>query len=156
MNKKLMPFLALVPVSAALALGAAFANTSASVVDGNLRVVFGVTGVDPTMSSADFTVTGGAKVTYACVNRGGNNPPASNKRMSASLPINGSIRLKASSGRINGIMQVPPPSVSLQCPPGQDKRLASVTYGNVQIASPTLKISAPIRGTFTSVLIPTK
>src|SRR5688572_28458884 len=119
-----MPFIGLMAAASALAYSAVFSSVNASVVNGDLKVAFRVTGVDPTASAADFTVTADANALYACINRGGKNPNAANKRTTARDTVEGDVRLKANNGVITGVVSVDAPMAdNFSCPPGQDKVL---------------------------------
>jgi hypothetical protein len=78
--------------------------------------------------------TASATAVYQCVNRGGNNPQAENKRTVTSQVSESGQFQATKSGQVTGSLTVEPPSAgSFTCPGGQTLTLVSVTYTNVQI-----------------------
>jgi hypothetical protein len=100
------------------------------------------------VASADSTAT------YACFNRGGNHPQATNKE-TVSGPVSATGTF--SSGRNGSISQTltinPPSAGSFSCPPGQRLVLANVSYTNVAINDTTNGVTKGIPGTFSRVFV---
>ena len=123
---------ALVVATAGSALAAApkFHSTSSSVTDsGALVVSFDERGLGNT--NVDYTLTADAEATYACINRGGKNPSAANKRsFQGQVTTGGSFEVK--NGRVRASLVTGPLSPGdFTCPPGQRMVLASVSYTNI-------------------------
>ena len=150
MKKLVMPFIGLLSVATAFGIVAAFASVNASVArNGDLRVTFRATGIDPTMSSVAFNATADATANWACVNNGGNSPNAANKRTTATESVDGSVQLKSMNGAIAGSITIDAPQANnFECPKGQTETLTKVTYSNVRISSDTLNISKTLSGKF--------
>jgi hypothetical protein len=91
-------------------------------------------------------------VTYECVNGGGRNPSASNKR---TIETTGSASDKFTvdqNGNASGTLTITPASatsVGFSCPPGQTVTFVSVRYSNVTLTDSTSGASAPLGGPFT-------
>ena len=101
-HKRIIPFLLLaITVTASVAHAAGrFTSATATVTDGNVRqmsvdvltfhggllVSFHEVGVSAN-EAATYNVTADCIATYACINRGGNNPKAANKTIASTLPI---------------------------------------------------------------------
>jgi hypothetical protein len=144
----LMVMLAL--TTAALAAEPHFLSrqTSASGPDtrGDLEVNFKIAGLGDTVTT---TVTASADATalYACQNKGGNFP-SDPKKQEVSGPVTASGEFTSGkNGQITGTLFLMPPPSTLDCPSGQMRVLASVTYTNVQVSEPAAG-TASIPGTF--------
>lgn len=155
MKTRIMPFIGLISVACAFAVAPGFTSVTASVVGGgDLRVNFRATGIEPTSSSADFTVTADANATWACINRGGHNPKAANKRATAKSTVDSSVRIKPVNGSVNGSISLDAPQArNFDCPEGQVETLAAVSYTNVRISSDTLDISKRLGRTFARTFV---
>jgi hypothetical protein len=139
------PLLILTFVVAALALGAytAFAtegahfmSSSSSVNDsGALVVNWDEAGLGN--ANIDYTLDADATALYACINNGGHNPKASNKRsFSGSVSSGGSFQAK--NGRVQASLTAGPlTEPSFTCPNGQTRVLAQVTYTNIVLTDTT-------------------
>jgi hypothetical protein len=76
----------------------------------------------------DYTASADASGFYACVNRGGNHPQASNKEAFEG-PVSGSGTFASGkNGNITASLTVDPPPSTLDCPGGQRLVLACVAY----------------------------
>jgi hypothetical protein len=125
--------------------------TSASLSGANLVCTFKEAGLE---SGSTETVTCSATeaITYECVNNGGKNPSASNKR---TFRTTGSASGQFSAdrnGNIIGTLTITAASAAslgFSCPSGQTVTLVSVTYSNVQVVDSTSGASVAIAGTFT-------
>ena len=93
----------------------------------------------------------GVQRTYECVNGGGKNPSASNKRsITTNVSQSGSFTADQN-GNIVGSLTLTPltaEQVGFTCPPGQTVTFVSVTYTNVSIADSTSGATFAVRGTF--------
>ena len=113
---------------------------------GNLTVNFKIAGLGDNVTT---TVTASADGTavYACQNNGGNFPEDPKKEAVAG-PVSASGEFTSGkNGQITGSLTLSPPASSLECPPGQTRVLASVSYTNVQVSEPNAG-SESIAGTF--------
>ena len=153
---------ALVAASALAAVGAAPAMSasgnphfiknasSASLSGANLVCKFKEAGL---ASGSVETVTCSATqtVVYECVNGGGMNPAASNKK-SFTTTVSQSGQFTADkNGNIVGSLTLSPrsaSSVGFSCPPGQTVTFVSVSYSNVRVVDSTSGASISLPGTF--------
>jgi hypothetical protein len=125
--------------------------TGASLSGSSLVCSFKETGL---ASGSVETVTCSATeaITYECVNGGGNNPSASNKRtFRTSGSASGSFSADKN-GNITGTLTITPKtaaSLGFSCPGGQTTTLVSVVYSNVSVTDSTSGASLSIPGTFT-------
>ena len=86
----------------------------------------------------NYRLTADVVETWACFNRGGKNPSAANKQdQQEDLDITFT-RTVDRNGRIRSSITGPVPSPgTFSCPPGQDLRLASVSYTNIVLCDTT-------------------
>ena len=108
----------------ASAVAAKFFDTSASVNNnGSLTVNFDERGLGN--GNIDYTLTADVDATYACINGGGKNPSAANKRtISSEVSTSGSFQSK--NGRVVASLTTSAPTAGdFTCPPGQRLVLAS-------------------------------
>jgi hypothetical protein len=85
----------------------------------------------------DYTLTAQADATYACINKGGKNPSAANKRSVVS-PVEGGASFEPRNGRVAGSVAAGPPGPgTFSCPGGQRLVLADVTYTDVVLTDTT-------------------
>ena len=154
--------LVLLAATASMALGAAAPAsagnahfiknaTGASLSGANLVCKFKEAGLQ---SGSVETVTCSAtqSVTYECVNGGGKNPAASNKKTFATTVSKTGQFSADRNGNIVGSLTLSPASASslgFTCPSGQRVTLVSVTYSNVSVVDSTSGASIAIPGTFT-------
>ncbi len=137
--------LLLVAVTAAVALAAApkFHSATSSVNNsGALVVSFDERGLGN--ENIDYTLTADATATYACINGGGKNPSAANKRtVEGSVSTGGSFEPK--NGRVVASLTTGPLSRGgFSCPPGQRLVLASVSYTNIVLTDTTNNVSTSV------------
>lgn len=102
-------------------------------------------------SSETVEVSGAAATTYECVNGGGQNPSASNKRTMQSAVKKSGTFTADTNGNINGSLTLSPPTASqlgFHCPAGQTTTFVSVTYSNLSITDTTSGASLSIPGTW--------
>jgi hypothetical protein len=131
--------IALLAVTIVIAGSAHFIKCSKSTQGNNVVVSFKEAGLGNERTC--ITVEADASAVYACINGGGKNPSAANKRTINSrrtatdcfTPHNGSI---------SGSLSLTPPGPgSFSCPPGQSLRLLSVSYSNVSVHDTTHNVS---------------
>jgi hypothetical protein len=124
--------------------------TSASLSGQSLVCKFKEAGLE---SGSVETVTCSATQTivYECVNGGGKNPSASNKK-TFSTTVSQSGQFSADrNGNIVGSLTLSPrsaASLGFSCPPGQTVTLVSVSYSNVRVVDSTSGASLAIAGSF--------
>jgi hypothetical protein len=125
-----------VSASVALAVAAKFHSTSSSVnSNGALVVNFDERGVGE--GDINYTLTADATATYACLNGGGRNPSAANKR-SFEDQVSGGGTFQAKNGRVTASLTAGPLlAPSFTCPNGQRRVLASVSYTNIVLTDTT-------------------
>jgi hypothetical protein len=103
-------------------------------------------------SSETITCSASEAVTYECVNGGGRNPSASNKRTIQTTSSASGDFTADQNGNVAGqltIAPADPASVGFSCPPGQTVTFVSVTYSNVTLTDTTSGATASLGGTFT-------
>ena len=130
---------------AATAVAAApkFHAVSSSVNNaGALVVNFDERGLGNT--NVDYTLTADATATYACINRGGKNPSAANKRdVNGEVSAAGTFEVK--NGRVIASLQAGPISAGdFSCPSGQRLVLAGVSYTNIVLTDTTNGVSTDV------------
>jgi len=119
----------------AMAANAHFIKASASGPDasGELAVNFKIAGL-----GANETITvlaeGDASGQYACINKGGKHPQASNKEDFAG-PVSASGDFTSDkNGNVTGTLTLTPPPSDLVCPGNQRLVLANVTYSGLSVS----------------------
>jgi hypothetical protein len=124
---------AAVAASAALADNPHFIKADGALSGTNLRGTFKIAGLGNNQS-IEVLLTADAEAQYACFNRGGKHPQATNKETVAG-PVSASGEFTSGkNGQVNGSLTVGPPSQgSFSCPPGQRLAVPYVKYTNVQI-----------------------
>jgi hypothetical protein len=125
-----------VSASVALAVAAKFHSTSSSVnSNGALVVNFDERGVGN--GNIDYTLKADATAVYACINGGGKNPSAANKR-SLEGQVSGGGTFASKNGRVVANLTAGPLlAPNFTCPSGQRRVLASVTYTNIVLTDTT-------------------
>jgi hypothetical protein len=125
--------------------GAHFFSTSSSVADnGALVVTWDEAGVG--QQQVAYTLTADTTALYACINNGGHNPKATNKR-SVSGTVTAEGTFDPTNGRVHGSFTTGPLTESaFNCPPGQTRVLAQATYTNIVLTDTTNDVSANIAG----------
>jgi hypothetical protein len=135
----------------ALAQNPHFLRASASGPNtaGELSVSFKIAGLGDTVTTT-VTATADATAVYACRNNG-RNFPEDPKKQTVSGPVSASGDFTSGkNGQIVGSLTLSPPASTLDCPPGQEEVLVSVSYTNVAVNSPDAG-TASIPGTFSRV-----
>jgi hypothetical protein len=123
--------------------GAHFMSVSSSVNDGGALVVnWDEAGLGN--ANIDYTLTADATALYACINNGGHNPKASNKR-SFNGSVSGGGSFQARNGRVQASLTAGPLSEpAFTCPSGQTRVLAQVTYTNIVLTDTTNDVSTAV------------
>jgi len=120
----------------ASAVAAKFFSASGTVNNnGSLTVSFDERGLGN--GNIDYVLTADVDATFACINGGGKNPSAANKRtISSEVSVSGSFESK--NGRVVASLTTSAPTAGdFACPPGQRLVLASVTYSNIVLTDTT-------------------
>jgi hypothetical protein len=120
---------------------------------GNLLVSFKESGLGSNVLIT-YEATADGTAVYACINRGGQHPQATNKE-TVSGPVSATGTFSSGkNGTISQTLTLNPPSAgAFSCPSGQDLVLAFVSYSNVAITDVTNNITEPIPGTFSRCLV---
>lgn len=141
-------------VTTVLAANPHFIRASASINNaGNLVVKWKEAGLGNNQN-IDYLASATASGYYACINKGGNHPQASNKEAFQSNVNAGGTFNSGQNGQISAQLVVHPPSSSLNCPGNQVRVLACVTYTNVSLKDVTNDVTAPISGSYSKTLFP--
>jgi hypothetical protein len=114
---------------------------SADVTQAFLNVSFREVGLGSNEGTL-VRVTSDASAVYACINRGGRNPKASNK-MTVAAPVSAEATLTSDkNGSISGTLTAAAPGPGdFTCSSGQTLVLASVTFSNIVLTDVTNGIS---------------
>ena len=125
--------------------GAHFFSTSSSVADdpqGALAVTWDEAGVGN--QQVNYTLNADATALYACINNGGHNPKASNKRTFEGT-VSATGTFDPTNGRVHGSFTAGPlTEPSFTCPSGQTRVLAQVTYTNIVLTDTTNNVSTDV------------
>ena len=124
--------------------------TSASISGANLVCQFKEAGL-PSGSVETVTCSATQSVVYECVNGGGKNPAASNKKTFATTrSASGQFTADRNGNIVGSLTQSPASAASLgfSCPRGQTVTFVSVTYSDIRIADSTSGASLAIPGSF--------
>ena len=135
----------------ALADGAHFNSATATLSnDGKLAVSFKEAGLGSN-ANIDYLASANGTANYGCVNKGGNNPQATNKRAATGPVTAGATYASGKNGSISQTLTlVPPPApADFSCPGGQNTVLADVSYTNVAITDATTPVTQAVTGSFT-------
>jgi hypothetical protein len=126
----------LVMANPASAVAAKFHSASGSVnSSGALVVSFDERGLG--FENIDYTLTADATALYACINGGGKHPQAANKE-SFEGQVSGGASIEPKNGRVVAdITAGPLLAPAFQCPNGQKRVLAAVTYTNIVLSDDT-------------------
>lgn len=149
--RKLLLATALAVVAGSALAAAHFMSAEASVnSDGALVVSFDETGLGN--GNVNYTLSANGAAVYACFNKGGKNPSATNKVGPSALDV-AEGTFKAKNGRVQGSLLAGPPGIgTFSCPSGQDTVLACVKYTNVVLTDTTNQVSPDeITGTFARI-----
>jgi hypothetical protein len=145
-------------VAAALPANAAsphFIQATAQLSDTQLQVSFKEAGLGNNQN-IDYVASANATATYVCVNSGGANPKAQNKRTVFDRVNATGTFASGNNGQVSASLTINPPTAgTFSCPPGQSLQTAQVLYQNVAITDDTNNITEQIPGTFdTGCLLP--
>jgi hypothetical protein len=113
---------------------------------GALTATFKIAGLGDN-ETISVTLSAQATAQYACFNRGGNHPEATNKE-TVSGPVSATgLFTSGQNGQVNGSLTAGPPSPGdFSCPPGQNLVLTFVQYTGVTLTAVTAE------GTITATL----
>jgi hypothetical protein len=127
------------------------ASASGPDANGDLSVNFKIAGLGSTVTTT-VTASADATAVYACRNKGGNFP-SDPKKTEVSGPVSASGEFTSGkNGQINGNLTLSPPESTLDCPPGQEEVLVSVSYTNVAVSEENAG-TEPISGTFSRTFL---
>ena len=149
--RKLLLATAFAAIAGSALAAAHFMSAEANVnSDGALVVSFDETGLGNT--NINYTLSANGAAVYACFNKGGKHPAATNKVGPSALDI-AEGTFKAKNGRVQGSLLVGPPGAgTFACPSGQDLVLACVKYTNVVLTDTTNSVTPDeITGTFARI-----
>lgn len=127
---------ALVMANPASAVAAKFHSATPSVNNaGSLVVSFDERGLGD--ENIDYSLTADATALYACINGGGKHPQAANKE-SFEGQVSGGASIEPKNGRVVAdITAGPLEAPTFQCPSGQKRVLAAVSYSNIVLTDLT-------------------
>jgi hypothetical protein len=120
-----------------------FVSTSESVdAAGHLDCGFKIAGLGDNVTIT-VTCTADASAVYGCINKGGKNPSAANKRQETA-PVSGHEDVTSGkNGQVTGSVDVAPPPSTLDCPNGQTLKLCSVSYTDIELSAAGLTVGLP-------------
>lgn len=119
-----------------------FSATSSVNSSGALVVSFDERGLGN--DNVDYLLTANATATYACINRGGKNPAAANKR-SFEGQVSEGTSFEPKNGRVVADMEAGPLAPGdFSCPSGQRLVLAGVSYTNIVLTDDTNDVSTDV------------
>ena len=124
--------------------------TSASQSGANVIVSFKEAGLS-SGSHETVTVSALTSTAYECVNGGGKNPSASNKRSFTTTVSKSGVFTADRNGNITGSETLSPPSAAslgFSCPSGQTTTFVSVSYSGLKVTDSTSGASTSFSGTF--------
>lgn len=125
--------------------------TSASLSGSSLTASFKEAGL-AAGATENVTLSATETITYECVNGGGMNPSASNKKTFRTRASTSGNFTADQNGNIVGSLTLSPVSAAdlgFSCPPGQTVTLVSVTYSNITITDNTSGATISIPGSLT-------
>jgi hypothetical protein len=155
MKKTFLAIAICVSSAAAFPQAANFFSATASISDsGALTVTFDERGLGNNDVSYQLTGTGSA--VYACINKGGNHPQATNKADQSPIDVTKE-NVKPKNGRIQDSITAPAPSPgTFTCPSGQAPALVCVNYTDLLLHDLTHGTSIPPTGTTSRTLLSVK
>jgi hypothetical protein len=120
----------------AQAVAAKFHSTSSSVTNsGALSVSFDERGLGG--GDINYTLTADAEAVFACLNGGGKNPSAANKR-TVNDEVSAGGTFASRNGRVSATLTAGPAGAgSFACPNGQRLVLASISYTHIVLTDTT-------------------
>jgi hypothetical protein len=126
-------------------------GTGASLSGANLVCKFKEAGLE-SGSIQNVTCSADTATTYACINGGGRNPSAANKRTFNTRTSRTQPFTADRNGNLVGSITLSPPtaaSLGFSCPPGQTVTLMSVVYSSVVVRDQTSGAQIALPGTYT-------
>jgi hypothetical protein len=124
--------------------------TSASISGANLVASFKEAGLE-SGSVETVRLSATTATAYECVNGGGHNPSASNKRTFVTTSSTSGSFSADRNGNIVGSLTLSPPTAAqlgFSCPSGQTTTFVGVSYSNVSLTDLTSGASTSLPGTF--------
>ena len=124
--------------------------TSVSQSGANVSVAFKEAGLG-SGSVQRISVSANAATTYECVNGGGTNPAASNKKVFSSKPTASGTFTADKNGNVVGRLTLSPPSAAalgFSCPRGQTVTFVSVVYSGLALRDLTSGAYLAFSGTY--------
>ncbi|EKQ51319.1 MULTISPECIES: hypothetical protein [unclassified Clostridium] len=130
-----------------------FTRVNAFLEGANLCVTFKEAGLGNNQLIT-YTLSANASAEYACVNKGGQFPQASNKE-TVSGPVSTTATFESDrNGQVTATICLSPPQPgSFSCPPGQQLVLVSVTYNTVTLTDTTNSVTIGVSGTFSDTFV---
>jgi hypothetical protein len=149
MKRRFLWLAGILAISSVAMAGTAYADapkfhsaTSTVTSSGALSVSFDERGLGN--ANVDYLLSADASATYACINRGGKNPSAANKR-TFNAEVNQGASFQSKNGRVRATMTAGPPSAGgFTCPPGQRLVLAGVSYTNITLTDTTNGVTTSV------------
>jgi hypothetical protein len=142
-------------VGVALAASPHFVSATSALSGNTVAVSFKEAGLGAN-ARIDYLASADVSATWACINKGGANPAASNKRSVESPVSQGSSLSSDKNGTVSGTITLPAvtqPS-DFTCPPGQKTVLVEVTFANIKIEDKTNGVSQAAGGPFSKTVTP--
>jgi hypothetical protein len=137
----------------AIAVAAKFHSVTSSVDNsGALVVSFDQRGLGN--EDISYTLTADAVANFYCINGGGKNPAAANKRtVNAEVSAGGTFSPR--NGRVIASLSAGPPSAGdFSCPPGQRLRFGDVTYTNIVLTDTTNGVTVNVADASRTFFVP--
>ena len=107
-------------------------------------------------ASISYECSADGKATYACINKGGNHPSATNKETVAGpVSASGTFSSGKNGSIIGSLTLLPPGPGAFSCPPGQKLVLGQVAYCNLDLADTTTPLDAEVAPTSVSACLST-
>jgi hypothetical protein len=125
-------------------ISASDAIATAGTDAGDLSVTFKESGLGNNVT-IPYTASGNGSATYACINKGGNHPSASNKVTNAG-PVSGSGTFSSGkNGSITAVLTVEEVGAgTFSCPGGQSLVLGSVSFSGVTLTDTANGVSEAV------------
>lgn len=148
--------------AATLVFAASIASADANIQDakaqlsGSSLVVTAMLGGIPMKQTVTLRTTATARVTYVCVNRGGNTPSAANKSHTFTKTVSVSREINSDDVQLRRQLTLTAPKATgFTCPAGMESKLASIKYSDVRVSLVGRNVGKSISGTFGKTFIST-
>jgi hypothetical protein len=107
-------------------------------------------------ATISYECSADGRAIYACINKGGKHPSATNKETVAGPVSATGTFTSGKNGNITGSLTLEPPGPgAFSCPPGQKRVLGQVAYCNLDLADTTTPVDAGIAPTSVSACLST-